>query len=62
LLIGSGYPIATVPIGKLHYNDQPFGLCLVARAEKEETLLRFMEVYEQIAKPRPVPKFGKVKV
>lgn len=55
LLIESGYPVATVPIGQLRYNGRPFGLCLVARADEEETLLRFMAVYEKVAKPRPVP-------
>ncbi|CAI7644884.1 unnamed protein product [Penicillium glandicola] len=53
----AGYPVATVPIGQLRYNDRPFGLCLVVRADEEETLLRFMGVYEKVAKPRPVPKF-----
>ncbi|KAH8689444.1 amidase signature domain-containing protein [Talaromyces proteolyticus] len=53
----AGYPIATVPIAQLRYNNRPFGLCLVARANEEETLLRFMNAYEKIAKPRPVPKF-----
>ncbi|GAB1201928.1 hypothetical protein APSETT445_000526 [Aspergillus pseudonomiae] len=53
----SGYPVATVPIGQLRYNGRPFGLCLVARADEEGTLLQFMEVYEKVAKPRPVPKF-----
>ncbi|KAK4868060.1 hypothetical protein LT330_007258 [Penicillium expansum] len=52
----AGYPVATVPIGQLRYNDRPFGLCLVARADEEETLLRFMGLYESVAKPRPVPK------
>lgn len=56
LLTGLGYPVATVPIGQLRYNDRPFGLCLVARADEEETLLRFMGLYESVAKPRPVPK------
>ncbi|KAJ5926219.1 Amidase [Penicillium verrucosum] len=53
----AGYPVATVPIGQLRYNGRPFGLCLVARADEEETLLRFMAVYEKVAKPRPVPNF-----
>ncbi|OQE35354.1 hypothetical protein PENCOP_c013G04170 [Penicillium coprophilum] len=53
----AGYPVATVPIGKLRYNGRPFGLCLVAKADEEETLLRFMAVYEKVAKPRPVPNF-----
>ncbi|KAJ5746016.1 amidase signature enzyme [Penicillium odoratum] len=52
----AGYPIATVPIGQLRYNSRPFGLCLVARADEEETLLRFMGEYEKAVKPRPVPK------
>ncbi|GAB1193452.1 hypothetical protein APSETT444_002668 [Aspergillus pseudonomiae] len=43
--------------GQLRYNGRPFGLCLVARADEEGTLLQFMEVYEKVAKPRPVPKF-----
>lgn len=50
-----GYPIATVPIGQLRYNNRPFGLCIVAKANDEETLLRFMSAYEKVAKPRPVP-------
>ncbi|KAJ5711486.1 amidase signature enzyme [Penicillium malachiteum] len=51
----AGYPIATVPIGQLRYNSRPFGLCLVARADEEKTLLQFMEAYEKIARSRPVP-------
>ncbi|OGM41145.1 hypothetical protein ABOM_009853 [Aspergillus bombycis] len=53
----AGYPVATVPIGQLRYNSRPFGLCLVARADEEGALLRFMGAYEKIAKSRPVPKF-----
>ncbi|KAJ5789360.1 amidase signature enzyme [Penicillium psychrosexuale] len=53
----AGYPIATVPVGQLRYNDRPFGLCLVAQADEEETLLRFMGMYEKVAKPRPIPRF-----
>jgi amidase len=55
LLTNSGYPVATVPIGQLRYNNRPFGLCLLAKANEEETLLRFMNAYERICKPRPVP-------
>ncbi|KAJ5725664.1 amidase signature enzyme, partial [Penicillium malachiteum] len=53
----AGYPIATVPIGQLRYNSRPFGLCLVAKADEEKTLLQFMEAYEKVARPRPVPNF-----
>lgn len=55
LLTSSGYPIATVPIGQLRYNNRPFGLCLVAKENEEDILLRFMNAYEKVAKPRPVP-------
>ncbi|KAL1859690.1 hypothetical protein VTK73DRAFT_7497 [Phialemonium thermophilum] len=52
----AGYPIATVPLGQLAYNGRPFGLCMVAKANDEETLLKFMSTYEeQLAIRRPVP-------
>ncbi|KAL7941016.1 amidase signature domain-containing protein [Trichoderma barbatum] len=51
----AGYPIATAPIGHLRYNGRPFGLCILARANEEELLLRFMAAYEAVAAPRPVP-------
>ncbi|KAL7930155.1 amidase signature domain-containing protein [Trichoderma chlorosporum] len=51
----AGYPIATAPIGQLRYNGRPFGLCIMARANEEELLLRFMAAYEAVATPRPVP-------
>jgi amidase len=44
-----------VPIGQLRYNNRPFGLCIVAKGNDEETLLRFMSAYGKVAKPRPVP-------
>ncbi|KAK1825954.1 amidase signature domain-containing protein [Podospora conica] len=54
----AGYPIATVPLGQLRYNDRPFGLCIIARENDEETLLRFMDIYEsRVASARPVPSF-----
>ncbi|KAL6790448.1 amidase signature domain-containing protein [Trichoderma sp. SZMC 28013] len=51
----AGYPLATVPVGQLRYNGRPFGLCILARANEEELLLRFMAAYEAVAAPRPVP-------
>ncbi|KAL7784150.1 amidase signature domain-containing protein [Trichoderma ceciliae] len=51
----AGYPIATAPIGQLRYNGRPFGLCILARANDEESLLRFMAAYEVVAAPRPIP-------
>ncbi|KAK4241733.1 amidase signature domain-containing protein [Achaetomium macrosporum] len=52
----AGYPIATVPLGQLRYNGRPFGLCMVAKANNEEALLRFMAAYESSGvSRRPVP-------
>ncbi|KAK7968843.1 amidase [Apiospora saccharicola] len=51
----SGYPLGHVPLGQLHYKGRPFGLCLMARADGEETLLRFMSAYESAVPPRLVP-------
>ncbi|KAK8140053.1 amidase [Apiospora sp. TS-2023a] len=51
----AGYPLGHVPLGQLRYNGRPFGLCLMARADGEETLLRFMSAYESAVPPRPVP-------
>jgi amidase len=52
----AGYPIATVPLGQLRYNGRPFGICLVAKANYEEALLRFMAAWQLLMNPRrPVP-------
>jgi amidase len=51
----SGYPIATVPLGQLRYNGRPFGLCMVARENREDVLLQFMAAYEATSPPRAVP-------
>lgn len=54
-----GYPLGHVPLGKLRYNGRPFGLCLMARADGEETLLRFISSYEAAVPPRPVPNLSR---
>lgn len=51
-----GYPIATVPLGKLRYNGRPFGLCLVAKEDEEDKVLQFMAAYEAVSAPRAVPE------
>ncbi|KAL9473477.1 hypothetical protein ACSS6W_007857 [Trichoderma asperelloides] len=51
----AGYPIATAPVGQLRYNGRPFGLSFLARANDEESLVRFMAAYEAVAASRPVP-------
>ncbi|KAG7287135.1 hypothetical protein NEMBOFW57_006640 [Staphylotrichum longicolle] len=51
----AGYPLATVPLGQLRYNGRPFGLCVVAKANEEEVLLRFMHAWSGVMNCRPVP-------
>ncbi|KAL6690460.1 amidase signature enzyme [Trichoderma pleuroticola] len=56
----AGYPTANVPLGILSYNGRAYGTCLIAKAGEEETLLRFMNIYENTLPPRPVPDLGKL--
>lgn len=51
----SGYPIATVPLGKLDYNGRPFGLAIIAKAGREDLLFAFMSAFEAVSEPRPLP-------
>lgn len=50
----AGWPIATVPIGNLEDNGQPFGLFVLGRTE--HILLKFMLLYEAtfpvVARPK----------
>ncbi|KAJ4307957.1 hypothetical protein N0V84_012385 [Fusarium piperis] len=51
----AGYPIATVPLGKLDYNGRPFGLAIIAKASREDLLFAFMSAFEAVSEPRPLP-------
>lgn len=53
-----GYPLAAVPLGQLRHNKRPFGLCVMAKANQEEKLLRFQAVYENAVAAHPIPEFG----
>lgn len=44
----AGWPIATVPIGNLEKNGQPWGMFALARAGREDLLLNFMTVFKEI--------------
>lgn len=50
-----GYPVCTVPLSTLKYNGRPFGLCVIAKANDEQALLRFMAAYEATMPARAVP-------
>ena len=45
----AGWPIATVPLGNLKNNGQPFGLFVLARAGREDLLLQFMSAHHATA-------------
>ncbi|KAJ2968140.1 hypothetical protein NQ176_g9322 [Zarea fungicola] len=46
---------AAVPLSTLKYNGRPFGLCVIAKANDEQALLRFMAAYEATMPARAVP-------
>ncbi len=56
-----GYPTANVPLGSLSYNGRPYGICLIAKADREEALVRFMSAYEAAFSPRPVPDLARLR-
>ncbi|KAI1347858.1 amidase signature enzyme [Xylaria sp. FL0043] len=51
----AGYPIVAVPLGQLNYNSRPFGLCALAKADREDILLQFAAAFEKLLPARAVP-------
>jgi len=51
----AGWPIATVPLGNLKSNGQPFGLFVIARSGREDVLIRFMTAYHRLFKGAEKP-------
>lgn len=53
----AGWPIATVPVGNLQTNGQPFGFFAVAPSGREDLLFKFMGAFHAtfpaIEKPSP---------
>ena len=52
---GTGYPIATMPLGYLEFNGRPFGLCGIARAHQDTVLLKVQSAREATFGPRLPP-------
>ncbi|KAJ5820350.1 amidase-like protein [Penicillium riverlandense] len=44
----AGWPIATMPLGKLGKNGQPYGFFALARSGREDTLFRLMSAFYRI--------------
>ena len=56
LLMLSGYPIATMPLGYLDYNGRAFGMVAVAAAHQEATLFKVMSAWDKTFSPvKPPP-------
>lgn len=54
----AGWPIATVPIGNLEKNGEPYGMFALARHGREDILLRFMAAWHKVfagAQPPKIP-------
>lgn len=51
----AGYPVATVPLGFADFNGRAFGMNLLARENKEGTLLQVMSAWEKTFGPRVPP-------
>jgi amidase len=51
----AGYPIAVAPMDVLKYNGRPFGICMVARAHREDHLMKFLRIWEKSVGNRPLP-------
>lgn len=51
----SGYPIATLPLGYLEYNGQPFGLAAIAKAHQGALLIEVQSAWEATFGPRQPP-------
>ena len=51
----AGYPVATVPLGFADFNGRAFGMNLIARENKEGTLLQVMSAWEKTFGPREPP-------
>lgn len=51
----AGWPIATVPLGNLEKNGQPWGMFALARAGREDLLLKFMAAFKGTFPPIQKP-------
>jgi len=59
LASAAAYPMAIVPLGELDYNGRPFGMCMLAKAHREDKLFHFMTAYNEAFPQKLEPKFIK---
>ncbi|KAJ9165614.1 Amidase family protein [Coniochaeta hoffmannii] len=54
----AGYPIASLPLGYLHYNGRPHGLAAIASANHEADLIQLMSAWEATRPARQPPSLS----
>ena len=56
----AGYPNGVVPVGEISFsngaNKRPQGLCMIARAHRDDVILKFMAAWEDAMPARPIPR------
>ena len=51
----SGYPLASIPFNYVETSGRPYGLHVIAKANEEDKIIKFMSVWEKIIGPRRTP-------
>ncbi|KAF2806717.1 amidase signature enzyme [Mytilinidion resinicola] len=52
--VGARYPLASIPFGYVESSGRPCGLHVIAKANEEDKIVRFMSVWERMRPPRTV--------
>lgn len=53
-----GYPLASIPFSYVESSGRPYGLHVIARADEEDKIIRFMGMWEKTIEPRRVPNLS----
>lgn len=56
----SGYPLASIPFSYVESSGRPYGLHVITRANEEEKIIKFMDVWERIIGPRRTPNLDAI--
>lgn len=51
----AGCPVGTLPLGYARFNGRPFGMAFVARANREDLIIKVMSAWEATFGPRKPP-------
>ncbi|OAG19567.1 amidase signature enzyme [Alternaria alternata] len=53
--VGARYPLASIPFSYVESSGRPYGLHVIARANEEDKIIRFMSLWENVIGPRRLP-------